>query len=65
MTRFDGRTALVTGSSGLIGSEVVVERLKILGDIRRLLVAIIPRERGRTIRPRKPRKKQRNPLPRT
>ena len=41
----------------VVGDEVVVERLKVLGDIRRLLVAIIPRERVRTIRPGKLRNK--------
>ena len=40
--------------------EVVEERLEILGHIQRLLVAIIPRERGRTIKPRVPPRKRPN-----
>ena len=36
----------------LLGTEVVRERLNTLEQIRRLLLAIIPRERGRSIRPR-------------
>jgi len=38
----------------VLGDEIVDKRLTVLGDIRRLLIAIIPRERARTIRPRKP-----------
>jgi len=45
----------------VLGQEVVTERLTVLGDIRRLLIAIIPRERGRTIRPVKLRHKR--PIP--
>jgi len=37
----------------VLGDPIVNARLNILGDIRRLLVAIIPRERVRTIRPKK------------
>jgi four helix bundle protein len=37
----------------LLGTETVRERLDKLEQVRRLLLAIIPRERGRTIRPRK------------
>ena len=36
----------------LLGVDVVRERLNKLEQVRRLLMAIIPRERGRTIRPR-------------
>jgi four helix bundle protein len=37
----------------LLGTEIVHERLNKLEQVRRLLLATIPRERGRTIRPRK------------
>ena len=37
----------------VLGEEIVTERTNVLGDIRRLLVAIIPRERTRIIRPQK------------
>ena len=37
----------------LLAAEVVRERLNKLEQIRRLLLAIIPRERGRTIGPKK------------
>ena len=36
----------------LLGNEVVRERLNKLEQVRRLLLAIIPRERGRSIKPR-------------
>jgi four helix bundle protein len=36
----------------LLGAEIVRERLNKLEQVRRLLMAMIPRERGRTIRPR-------------
>ena len=46
----------------VVGEAVVTERVRVLGDIRRLLVDIIPRERGRTIRPRMvPRKQKKAP----
>ncbi len=38
----------------VLGAEVVRERLDKLEEIRRLLLAIIPRERGRLIRPSRP-----------
>ena len=38
-------------SKPLLGSETVRERLDRLEEIRRLLLAIIPRERGKLIRP--------------
>src|SRR5215208_2035702 len=42
----------------VLGSAVVDQRREILGHIHRPLIAIIPRERGRTIKPRtRPRKK--------
>ena len=44
----------------VVGDEVVVERLKVLGDVRRLPVAIIPRERVLTIQPRNFRQKPQN-----
>jgi four helix bundle protein len=37
----------------VLGEELVKERTNVLGDIRRLLTAIIPRERTRTISPKK------------
>jgi four helix bundle protein len=37
----------------VLGAEVVARRLEKLDEIRRLLLAIIPRERGRLIRPSK------------
>jgi four helix bundle protein len=37
----------------VLGAEIVCERLDTLEEIRRLLLAIIPRERGRLIRPTK------------
>ena len=37
----------------VLGTEVVLERLERLEEIRRLLLAIIPRERDRLIRPSK------------
>jgi four helix bundle protein len=37
----------------VLGSEVVARRVEKLEEIRRLLLAIIPRERGRLIRPSK------------
>jgi four helix bundle protein len=37
----------------VLGSEVVAKRVEKLDEIRRLLLAIIPRERGRLIRPSK------------
>lgn len=36
----------------VIGTETVAARIEVLGHIRRMLLAIIPRERGRLIRPR-------------
>ena len=36
----------------VIGAETVTARIEVLGHIRRMLLAIIPRERGRLIRPR-------------
>ena len=36
----------------VLGEQLVTERTKVLGDIRRLLTAIIPRERTRTISPK-------------
>lgn len=38
-------------AAGVLGPEVVEERNKVLEEIRRLLLSIIPRERDRTIRP--------------
>ena len=38
----------------ILGAEVVRKRVEKLEEIRRLLLAIIPRERGRLIRPAKP-----------
>src|SRR3954471_17018382 len=38
----------------ILGSEVVAMRVEKLDEIRRLLMATIPRERGRLIRPSKP-----------
>lgn len=38
----------------VLGAEIVTDRLDKLEEIRRLLLAIIPRERGRLIRPSKP-----------
>jgi hypothetical protein len=42
-------------SSGcaLIGSDIVARRVEKLDEIRRMLMAIIPRERARLIRPAK------------
>ncbi len=37
----------------VLGSDVVAKRIEKLDEIRRLLMAIIPRERGRLIRPSK------------
>jgi hypothetical protein len=37
----------------VLGSEVVARRIEKLDEIRRLLMATIPRERGRLIRPSK------------
>lgn len=37
----------------VIGAEATSERMELLGHIRRMLLAIIPRERERLIRPRK------------
>ena len=37
----------------LLGTEIVGERVNKLEQVRRLLLATIPRERGRTIRPKK------------
>ena len=37
----------------VIGAEAASERMKLLGHIRRMLLAIIPRERERLVRPRK------------
>ncbi len=39
----------------VLGPETVRERLDRLEEVRRLLLAIIPRERGKLIRPAKPR----------
>jgi four helix bundle protein len=38
----------------VLGADVVAQRVEKLDEIRRLLLAIIPRERGRLIRPSKP-----------
>jgi four helix bundle protein len=46
----------------VIGDETVAARLTILGHIQRLLVAIIPLERKRRIRPKKKRKPRKRPL---
>jgi four helix bundle protein len=40
------------GIRWVLPEEAVAERQKALAEIRRMLLAIIPRERGRTIRPR-------------
>lgn len=42
------------GAKPLLGPETVQKRLDKLEEIRRLLLAIIPRERGKLIRPAKP-----------
>ena len=41
-------------SSGVLGAEVVADRVAVLEEIRRLLLATIPRERDRLIRPTQP-----------
>ena len=41
-------------SSGVLGTEVVGARISVLEEIRRLLLAAIPRERDRLIRPSAP-----------
>ena len=45
----------------VLGEEVVNARLKILGHILRLLIAIIPRERKRRIEPRKKKRTRKRP----
>jgi four helix bundle protein len=42
------------GSVHVLGSETVTERVRFLEEIRRRLLAIIPRERDRLIRPSSP-----------
>ena len=46
-------TAWFRSAEPLLGPEVVTKRVEKLDEIRRLLLAIIPRERGRLIRPAK------------
>jgi four helix bundle protein len=47
-------TAWYHTAEPVLGGERVATRLSKLTEIRRLLLAIIPRERGRLIRPRRP-----------
>ena len=42
------------GARRLLSDEVMSAREEAVAEIKRMLLAIIPRERGRTIRPRKP-----------
>jgi four helix bundle protein len=44
-------------SEPLLGPDVVRARLDVLEEIRRMLLSIIPRERGRLIRPKNPKGK--------